>query len=337
LGITLSRLILEKIMKRSGSYVLLAATLLLTPSSAWAQGGYGGRGSGLGPARFEPNAPKLPGPELQGPLDSALARVVLKLSDEQAARYSQAYDSFMVATRPQRDSAGVAIGKMNDKLDLGDRAAAMFYVERVQELGKFLKDRQDKFQSNLRRWLSGDQVKAYRAWREGEDQAAERKRREDALRWQEAAFRGGFAPRTSAPGEPKTIVATPHGVADPALGSQAIRTGGTLYVAGQLGVDSMGTLAGAGLRPQTERAFANLGAILQAAGATPRDVIALTIYVVNLRPADLATIREVGATYFGPNAAIATVLGVAALGREGALISIGATAVMSAAPSGRER
>jgi len=315
-------------MKRSGSYVLLAATLLLSPSSGWAQGGYG-RGGGLGPARFEPNAPKLPGPELQGPLDSALARVVLKLSDEQATRYSQAYDSFMVATRPQRDSAGVAIGKMNEKLDLGDRAAAMFYVERVQELGKFLKDRQDKFESNLRRWLSGDQVKAYRAWREGENQAGERKRREDALRWQEAAFRGGFAPRTSAPpGEPKTIIATPHSVADPALGSQAIRRGGTLYVAGQLGVDSTGTLAGAGLRAQAERAFANLGAILQAGGATPRDVIALTIYVVNLRPADLATIREVGVAYLGSNAPIASVLGVQALSREGALISVAATAAL---------
>jgi len=93
-------------------------------------------------------------------------------------------------------------------------------------------------------------------------------------------------------------------------------------------VDSTGTLAGAGLRAQAERAFANLGAILQAGGATPRDVIALTIYVVNLRPADLATIREVGVAYLGSNAPIASVLGVQALSREGALISVAATAAL---------
>jgi 2-iminobutanoate/2-iminopropanoate deaminase len=282
----------------------------------------------MGPARFEPSAPKLPGLELQGPLDSALARVMLKLSDEQAARYSLAYDSFMVATRPQRDSAGVAITKMNDKLNLGDRAAALFYAELVQDLGKLLKDRQDKFESTLRRWLSGDQVKAYRNWREGEEVAAERKRREDALRWQEAAFTGTFGPRTFAAAEPRTILGTPRGVADPTLGSQAVRTGRTLYVAGQLGVDSTGALVGSDFRAQAERAFANLGAVLQSAGATSRDVIALTIYVVNYRPADLATIRETGATYFGANAPIATVLGVQSLGREGAVVSVGATAAL---------
>ena len=318
-------------MKRSSSYVVLAATLLLAPSSAWAQGGYGGGGGRLGPARFEPSAPKLPGLELQGPLDSALARVLLKLSDQQAARYSQVYDSFMVATRPQRDSAGIAIGKMNDRLDQGDRAAALFYAERIQDLGKVLKDRQERFEDSLRRWLSGDQVKAYRTWKDGEEQAAQRKRREDALRWQEAAFAGFGGPRTMAAPEPKTVVVATHGVANPELGSQVVRWGRTLYVAGQLGVDSSGSLAGSDLRTQAERAFANLGTVLQAAGATPRDVVSLTIYVVNYRASDPATIREAGAAYLGSNAPIVTVLGVQSLGREGALVSVGATAVAATA------
>src|SRR6266550_633252 len=181
------------IMKRS-VYICFAATLLLA-STISAQ--YG-RGGGLQPAgRYGPSAPKLPGVELAGPLDSALARVLLSLTPEQATRYAQTYDSFMVATRPERDSAGAALAKMNERLDTGDRAAAMFYAERAQEFGKVLKDRQERFESDLRRWLSGDQVKAYKKWRDGEDQAADRRRREDEVRWQEAGFRGDFGSRGS--------------------------------------------------------------------------------------------------------------------------------------------
>jgi enamine deaminase RidA (YjgF/YER057c/UK114 family) len=269
----------------------------------------------------------MPGVELTGPLDTALARVTLNLTTDQATRYAQAYDSFMVATRPQRDSAQAAILKMNERLDGGDRAAAMFYAERLQELGKYLKDRQDGFEGDLRRFLNGDQVKAYKKWREGEDQATERKRRADQLRWDEAGFRGEFGgPRNSAAPEIKTALPSPSAVAAPALGSQAVRVGRTVYIAAQLGVDSTGALVGADLRAQAERAFANLAAVLQVAGASPRDVTALTIYVVNYRPADLETIRNAGAAFLGANAPIATVLGVQSLGRDGALISIGATA-----------
>src|SRR5580765_7718322 len=94
----------ERIMKRLLSYALLGATLAVLPVVASAQmGGYGGppamsRGPGA-------EVPKLPGVELEGPLDSASAPVVLQLNPDQARRYAQAYDSFMVATQPQRDSA----------------------------------------------------------------------------------------------------------------------------------------------------------------------------------------------------------------------------------------
>ena len=312
-------------MKRSCSTVFLVATLLLLPSAVMGQGGYGRGGSLSQPTRYGPAAPKMPGVELVGPLDTARARVMLNLTADQSTRYTQVYDSFMVATRPDRDSANAAIAKMNEKLDGGDRAAAMFYAERVQDLGKSLRDRQDRFEGDLRRFLNGDQVKAYKQWREGEDQATDRKRREDQLRWDEAGFRGDFGGLRSNPTEIKTALPTPPAVAAPALGSQAVRVGRALYVTGQLGVDSTGALVGSDLRSQAERAFANLSAVLQAAGATLRDVSALTIYVVNFRPADLETIRTAGAAYFGPNAPVATVLGVQSVGRDGALISIGAT------------
>jgi enamine deaminase RidA (YjgF/YER057c/UK114 family) len=266
--------------------------------------------------------------ELAGPLDTALARTLLKLNDDQASRYAQVYDSFMVATRPQRDSATQAIAKMNEKLDDGDRAAAMFYAERLQEWGKDLHDRQDRFESDLRRILTGDQIKGYKKWKEGEEQSAERKRRENELRWQEAGFRGEFGgPRVAATApEIRTALPAARGVVAPPLGAQSVRVGRTLYVAGQLGVDSTNTLAGSDLRTQAARAFANLATVLQAAAASPRDVTALTVYVVNYRPADLETIRDAAASYLTANAPIITVLGVQSVGRDGALIAVAATA-----------
>lgn len=315
-------------MRRSIFCALLAATQLLLPSIARAQ--YRGMGA---PPSYRPAVPKLPGVELAGPLDTGLARTLLKLSDSQATRYDQVYDSFMVATRPQRDSANASVQKMNELLDTGDRPAALYYVDQLDDLGKFLRDRQERWENDLKKFLSGDQVNQYKKWKDGEDQ---RKRRQDEVRWTEAAFRGENAAigggRGSSTPEIKTSLPVAPGVAAPPLGSQAVVVGRTLYASGQLGVDSAGTLAGADLRGQAERAFANLTQVLQTGGASPRSVMTLTIYVVNYKATDLATIRDAGPTYFGSNAPVVTVLGVESLGRDGALISIGATAMVTGAP-----
>jgi len=320
-------------MTRSRALVFCAATFFLFPAALTAQaGGYGPPATGMGGARYGAKAPRLPGIELEGPLDSASARVKLTLNEDQARRYAQAYDSFMVATQTQRDSAAVATTKMNARLDAGDPAAATFYVERLQEIGKHLKERQDNFEDNLRKILTSEQVKAYRKWREGRQQAIELKQREDAVRWQQAAFGGimGAAP------ELKTPVATAPGVTAPTLGAQAVRVGRALYVSGQIATDSTGSLVGADLRNQAVQAFANLTAVLKAAGSIPRNVVALTIYVVNYHPTDEAAIREAGAAYFGTNAPVATIVGVQSLAREGALISVAATATVSEASFRRE-
>ncbi|MGE5804028.1 MAG: RidA family protein [Gemmatimonadota bacterium] len=319
-------------MNRLLSSAFLIATMALLPAVAPAQS----RGYAPGmDARSE--APKLPGIELQGPLHSASAPVVLQLNAEQTRAYAQAYDSFMVATQPQRDSAAAAIKKMNERLEVGDRAAALFYVERLNEVGKRLKDRQDRFEDNLKKFLTGDQVKAYRQWRENEQQAIERKQREDAVKWVEAAFVGfGGRPAGADAPEIKAPVPPAPGVAAPGLGAQALRVGRALYVTGQLGTDSTGTLVGTDLRTQAVQAFANLTAVLRAGGAAPRNVVSLTILVVNYRPADDATIREVGAAYLTTNAPVVTIAGVQSLAREGALISVAATAATTGASFTRQ-
>jgi enamine deaminase RidA (YjgF/YER057c/UK114 family) len=283
--------------------------------------------------RAEGSAPKLPGPELEGPPDSATIQPVLHPDPEQARRYTAAYDSFMAATKPQRDSAYAIQDDMYQKLDGGDRAAALFYAERLRRIGDWLKDQQQRFEDQLSKIFTGDQMKAYRQWRKDQDRAAEDKAKDDAMRWRMMPF-GGGVDRPAA--EAKTFVddtGLPHADA----GSQAVRVGRTVYTASQVAVDDAGnTVGGNDLSAQATRAFANLTRVLGAANALPEDVVRLTIYVVGYRPADLDLIRQAGAAYFpAHHQPVVTVLGIESLSREGLLIAVEATAVQGSgsAPS----
>jgi hypothetical protein len=216
-------------MKSSVSSVFLTATLMLFPAALIAQGG--GYMPGMA---AHTDAPKLPGIELEGPLDSASAPVVLQLNAEQARRYAQAYDSFMVATQPQRDSAAATTAKMNERLEMGDRAAALFYVDRLQEIGKHLKDRQDKFEENLKKFLTGDQI-AYAA---GVTEALieESSGGRCVAGGRHGGVRRPFRQRGGA-GHQDTGGASARRQRT-LLGAQALRVGRALYITGQLGSDS---------------------------------------------------------------------------------------------------
>lgn len=325
---------------RSVVFAVTIASLAGSPAVAWGQmGGFGGRGGGMGEPGFgrrgEGSAPKLPGPELDGPPDSATIRPVLHLDAEQARTYAAAYDSFMVATKPQRDSAHAIQDDMYQKLDGGDRAAALFYADKLRRLGDWLKDRQDRFEDRLSRIFTGDQMKAYRQWRKDQDKAAEARAKDDAMRWRMMPF--GGMDRSAA--EPKTFVddtGLPHADA----GSQAVRVGRTVYVSGQVALDDGGNIVGGNdLRAQATQAFANLTRVLGAANALPEDVVRLAIYVVGYRPADLDLIRQAGAAYFpAHHQPVVTVLGVESLSREGLLVAIEATAVQgSSVPQARRQ
>jgi enamine deaminase RidA (YjgF/YER057c/UK114 family) len=65
--------------------------------------------------------------------------------------------------------------------------------------------------------------------------------------------------------------------------SQGIELSGAqrlVFVAGQVGVDADGALAD-GIAAQTERAIANLNAVLAEAGLAPSDLVKLTIYLTD--------------------------------------------------------
>jgi len=74
------------------------------------------------------------------------------------------------------------------------------------------------------------------------------------------------------------------------------RGGRTIYVAGQVPLDTAGQLVGRGdPQTQTRQVFANIAAALAAAGATFRDVVKLTIFVVDI--GSLPAIRAVRDQY----------------------------------------
>ena len=105
----------------------------------------------------------------------------------------------------------------------------------------------------------------------------------------------------------REAVATP--AAPRAIGpySQAIRAGSLLFVSGQIPLDpATGEMVQGGIEAQTRRVFENLGAILQAAGASFDNVVRTTVYLADM--SDFAKVNEVYGTYFNsPAPARATV------------------------------
>ena len=305
--------------------IISSLCVALFAQGAAAQYGGGRREGGMGGygrPELEP-APALPGAVLDGPPDSVTARNALALSDSQAGRYAEAYHAFMAATLPSRDSVQLFRDRMNDRLATGDRAAALFYAERLQDLGKSLRERQDKFDDGLRAFLTKDQQKAYRKWEDDAEHVAQERNKANAMHWQGA---GGFGAGRSAE-ERRSGVAS---AAAPAalLGAQAVRVGRTVYVAAQLGEDSVGTLAGADLASQVRRAFANVTALLRGATASPGDVVRMTVYLVGPDSGAVALVRAAGAEYFTGRVQPATaILGVQSLPKAGALVAIEVTAV----------
>jgi enamine deaminase RidA (YjgF/YER057c/UK114 family) len=110
----------------------------------------------------------------------------------------------------------------------------------------------------------------------------------------------------------------------------AVATGGTLvFVAGQVAEDADDNLVGPGdFAAQARQAFANLSLCLAAAGAAPKQVARITIYVVDHRPEYLAHIAAARIAVFGDHKPADTILGVQTLAEPGRLIEVEAIAVL---------
>ena len=95
--------------------------------------------------------------------------------------------------------------------------------------------------------------------------------------------------------------------------SQGIACGDLVFVSGQLPVRDGGdhSLAQEGFEPQARRALANLLAVLKAGGATPRDVLRVTIYLSDV--ADWPSCNAIYAEFFGDSRPARTIVPVGPL------------------------
>ena len=110
----------------------------------------------------------------------------------------------------------------------------------------------------------------------------------------------------------KTIIATDS--APQAIGtySQAVKTGGTVYISGQIPlVPETMELVDGDMEASIRRVFDNLKAICEAAGGSLADIVKLNIFLTDL--GNFALVNEVMATYFEQPYPARAAVGVASL------------------------
>jgi reactive intermediate/imine deaminase len=112
----------------------------------------------------------------------------------------------------------------------------------------------------------------------------------------------------------RTIIATPH--APKAIGtySQAVKTGTTVYLSGQIPLDpATGELVPGDMEAQVRRAFENLKAVAVAAGGDLSRLVKVNVYLTDL--ANFALVNKVMAEYCPEPYPARAAVGVAALPR----------------------
>ena len=107
--------------------------------------------------------------------------------------------------------------------------------------------------------------------------------------------------------------------------SQAIVSDNLVFTAGQVALDpKSGDLVGRSTAEQTEQVFANLKAVLAAAGTSLQNVVKTTVYLSDM--ADFAQMNEVYAKHFGSHKPERSTVQAAGLPK-GARVVIDAVAV----------
>lgn len=108
--------------------------------------------------------------------------------------------------------------------------------------------------------------------------------------------------------------------------SQAVRMGNTVYCSGQIPLDpATGDLVSGDIRMQARRAFDNLQAVVQAAGADFGQVARLGLYLVDL--GQFGEVNAVMGEYFQAPYPARSTIGVSALPK-GAIFEVDAVLVL---------
>ena len=95
---------------------------------------------------------------------------------------------------------------------------------------------------------------------------------------------------------PKQMIHTASAPAALGTYSQGIRSGNTLYLSGQIGLDPATGNLRETIDAQIEQAFRNVQSVAAAAGASLEDVVKLTLFLTDL--ANFAKVNETMARFF---------------------------------------
>ena len=109
-----------------------------------------------------------------------------------------------------------------------------------------------------------------------------------------------------------------------------VATGATVHLAGQTALDASGAIVGDTVVDQFEQALGNLLTALAAAGGSPRDLVSLTVYIVDMDDYK-AHAREIGQVWrrlVGADYPAMAGIGVPRLWDVEALVEVQGTAVL---------
>lgn len=124
----------------------------------------------------------------------------------------------------------------------------------------------------------------------------------------------------------KQVIATDKAPAAIGPYSQAQRFGPFVYAAGQLGLDpATGAIVAGGIEAETRQAWANIAAVLAAAGSSVGQVVKTTVFMTDL--SEFAAMNKVYAEQFTGNYPARSTVQVAALPK-GGRVEIEVIAVM---------
>lgn len=110
----------------------------------------------------------------------------------------------------------------------------------------------------------------------------------------------------------KNIISTESAPAAIGTYSQAVKSGDTVYLSGQIPLDpATMTLVDGDIEVQIRRVFDNLSAVCEAAGGNLNDIVKLNIFLVDL--VHFAKLNEIMAEYFTAPYPARAAVGVASL------------------------
>lgn len=124
----------------------------------------------------------------------------------------------------------------------------------------------------------------------------------------------------------KKAIHTDHAPAAIGTYSQAIQSGKTVYLSGQIPLDpTTMTLIESSIEAQIHRVFDNLKAVAEASGGSLDDIVKLNVFLTDL--GHFGKVNEIMSTYFTEPYPARAAIGVAALPR-GAAVEMDAILVL---------